>query len=55
VFLVLADLLGRVLARPLELPLSVITALAGVPFFLLLLVRWPGGSRPRAPTERSGQ
>ncbi len=38
-FLVLADLLGRVLARPLELPLSVITALAGVPFFLLLLRR----------------
>ena len=38
-FLVLADLLGRVVARPLELPLSIITAVAGVPFFLVLLRR----------------
>ncbi len=49
VFLVLADLLGRVVARPLELPLSIITAVVGVPFFLLLLRRsgraggWSGG------------
>lgn len=39
VFLVLADLLGRVAAQPLELPLGVITAVAGVPFFLVLLRR----------------
>jgi iron complex transport system permease protein len=39
VFLVLADLLGRVVAQPLELPLGVITAAAGVPFFLVLLRR----------------
>ena len=39
VFLVLADLLGRMVAQPLELPLGVITAAAGVPFFLVLLRR----------------
>lgn len=39
VFLVLADLLSRVLAAPLELPLSIVTAIAGVPFFLILLRR----------------
>jgi len=39
VFLVLADLLGRVVAQPLELPLGVVTAAAGVPFFLVLLRR----------------
>ncbi len=39
VFLVLADLAGRVVARPMEVPLSIVTAVAGVPFFLLLLRR----------------
>ncbi|ONH35554.1 ABC transporter permease [Protofrankia sp. BMG5.30] len=39
VFLVLADLVGRVVARPMEVPLSIVTAVAGVPFFLLLLRR----------------
>ncbi|WP_436535819.1 FecCD family ABC transporter permease [Actinoplanes sp. HUAS TT8] len=38
-FLVLADLVGRVAAAPLELPLGVVTAVAGVPFFLVLLRR----------------
>ena len=38
-FLVLADLVGRVAAAPLELPLNVVTAVAGVPFFLVLLRR----------------
>jgi iron complex transport system permease protein len=38
-FLVLADLAGRVAVAPLELPLGVVTAVAGVPFFLLLLRR----------------
>lgn len=44
VFLVLADLAGRLVAAPLELPLNVVTALAGVPFFLWLLRR-SGGAR----------
>jgi iron complex transport system permease protein len=33
----LADALARTVAAPAELPLGVLTALAGVPFFLLLL------------------
>lgn len=37
--LALADLLARVLARPLELPLGILTALLGAPFFLALLRR----------------
>jgi iron complex transport system permease protein len=36
-FVVLADLLARTLAAPSELPLGVITALVGGPFFLALL------------------
>lgn len=42
-FLVLADLIGRVAVAPLELPLGVVTAVAGVPFFLMLLRRRDGG------------
>jgi iron complex transport system permease protein len=34
---VLADLLGRVLLPPAELPLGAVTALVGVPFFLAKL------------------
>ena len=41
-FLVLADLIGRVVVAPLELPLGVVTAVAGVPFFLVLLRRSRG-------------
>lgn len=37
--LVLADTLARVALRPLELPVGVVTALLGVPFFLVLLRR----------------
>lgn len=37
IFVVLADLLARVLIAPSELPLSVLTALVGGPFFLWLL------------------
>lgn len=37
--LVLADLLARTLAPPMEIPVGVITALAGAPFFLYLLHR----------------
>lgn len=36
---VLADLLGRVLRPPAELPLGAVTALIGVPFFLSKLRR----------------
>lgn len=39
VFLVVSDTLARVLIRQVQLPVGVITALAGGPFFLYLLVR----------------
>lgn len=38
-FMVLVDLGARTLARPIELPLSVITAAVGAPFFLWLMYR----------------
>lgn len=38
-FLVLADALARTVARPLELPVGVVTAVIGVPMFALLLRR----------------
>ncbi|HXG44273.1 MAG TPA: iron ABC transporter permease [Gemmatimonadales bacterium] len=38
-FLVLADVLARSVARPLELPVGVVTALIGVPLFAVLLRR----------------
>ncbi|MBU6459876.1 MAG: iron ABC transporter permease [Proteobacteria bacterium] len=40
-FLCDADTLGRVLFSPVELPVGVVTALIGVPLFLLLLARKP--------------
>lgn len=39
VLLVLADLLGRVLFAPSELPVGILTALIGAPFFFYLLIR----------------
>jgi len=39
IFLVVADTLARTLLAPSELPVGVITALAGAPFFLYLLRR----------------
>jgi len=39
VFLVCADILARVLMAPQELPVGIITALCGAPFFLILLRR----------------
>ena len=39
VFLILADLVARTALSPQELPVGVITALAGAPFFVLLLRR----------------
>ena len=38
-FLVLADVVSRTVARPLELPVGVVTALVGVPIFAILLRR----------------
>lgn len=37
--LTLADMLSRVLAQPIELPIGVITALLGTPIFLYILIR----------------
>ncbi|ATL25630.1 FecCD family ABC transporter permease [Streptomyces formicae] len=42
VYLVLVDLLSRTLNRPSELPLGILTALLGAPFFLWLLRRNKG-------------
>lgn len=39
IFLVLADMLARIVVAPSELPIGVITAILGVPFFLVLLKR----------------
>ena len=38
--LLLADLLARTLVTPAELPIGILTALIGGPFFLALLLRW---------------
>jgi iron complex transport system permease protein len=38
-FLIVCDLIGRTLFAPLEIPVGIITALVGGPFFLWLLVR----------------
>ena len=37
--LMLADLFGRTIAAPAELPIGIVTALIGAPFFLWLLIR----------------
>ncbi len=39
IFLILADLVARTVLSPQELPVGVVTALAGAPFFVLLLRR----------------
>jgi iron complex transport system permease protein len=39
IVLVLADLLARVVLAPVEIPVGIVTALAGGPFFIWLLVR----------------
>ncbi|WP_244328303.1 iron ABC transporter permease [Yimella sp. cx-51] len=40
--LVLADLAARMILRPQEIPIGIITALVGAPFLLVLLRRMPG-------------
>lgn len=42
-FLMLADTLSRTVVAPVQLPVGVITALIGVPVFLYLMSRKPGG------------
>jgi iron complex transport system permease protein len=38
--LLAADILARVVAAPREIPVGIVTALLGVPLFVLLLKRW---------------
>jgi iron complex transport system permease protein len=38
--LMLADLIGRWVIAPSELPIGIITALIGAPYFMFLLVRY---------------
>ncbi|MBT2395575.1 iron ABC transporter permease [Streptomyces sp. ISL-100] len=49
VFLVLADLAARTVAAPQDIPVGVLTALTGGPFFLWMLRRRPGGATEGAP------
>lgn len=51
-FLVLADAVARTAVRPMEIPVGVVTALVGVPLFVVLLVR--GGAAGSAPEARAG-
>ncbi|TMK63293.1 MAG: iron ABC transporter permease [Actinobacteria bacterium] len=44
-FLVLADLAGRMLIEPAELPIGVVTAFLGAPFFVFVLLRSTRGGR----------
>lgn len=40
IFLVAADTLARIIVAPAQLPVGVVTAIAGGPFFLLLLIKY---------------
>lgn len=44
-FLVLADLLSRTIIEPIELPIGIITSLAGAPVFALILIRQQRGEK----------
>lgn len=44
-FLIVADTFARVVVAPAELPVGVVTAMVGGPFFLVLLVRYARGHR----------
>src|SRR5699024_11686478 len=39
VFLIIADLVSRIIIQPQELPIGVITALIGAPIFAVILIR----------------
>ena len=41
-FLTIADLVARTVLAPAEIPVGIVTALVGVPFFLLLVKKGPG-------------
>lgn len=45
-FMVLADVLARTLLSPVEVPVGIVTAVVGGPFFLLLLRGGPGSVQP---------
>lgn len=47
-FVILCDLLGRMIASPYELPAGIIMAFIGGPFFLYLLLKKKGGRRVNA-------
>lgn len=47
-FVILCDLLGRVVASPYELPAGIVMAFIGGPFFLYLLLKKKGGRRVNA-------
>jgi iron complex transport system permease protein len=40
IFLIIADTIARIVVIPAQLPVGVITAIAGGPFFLILLARY---------------
>ncbi|MHC4105866.1 MAG: iron chelate uptake ABC transporter family permease subunit, partial [Planctomycetota bacterium] len=40
IFLVVADTLARIIIAPAQLPVGVVTAILGGPFFLVLLVKY---------------
>ena len=47
-FVLLCDLLGRILFSPFELPAGIIMSFVGGPFFLYLLLKKKGGRRVHA-------
>lgn len=52
IFLVLCDTVGRTILAPIEIPVSIITAFVGTPFFLALLVRHSARHPARHPAGR---
>lgn len=52
--LILSDLMARVLLRPYELPVGVVTALIGAPLFVFILARRPRGGRSGAAASGGG-
>jgi iron complex transport system permease protein len=40
IFLIMADTIARVIVAPAQLPVGIITAIAGGPFFLVLLAKY---------------
>ena len=54
--LLLADAVSRTIVAPAELPIGIVTAAAGAPFFLWILLRKRGDPRPVSqPHDRSAQ